>query len=79
MSGWKVSASTSGILIIVENKRTRNRKQPFFRNSSETVVNRTTFQQTEIGDKNSYPQLNRIGNELTVRPVTEERKTVSLL
>ena len=46
VSGWKVSASTSGILIIVENKRTRNRKQPFFRNSSETVVNRTTFQQT---------------------------------
>lgn len=46
MSGWKVSASTSGILIIVENKRNRNRKQPFFRNSSKTVVNRTTFQQT---------------------------------
>lgn len=46
MSGWKVSSSTSGILIIVEKKRSRNRKQPFLKNSSKTVVNRTTFQET---------------------------------
>lgn len=41
--GWKVSSSTSGILIMIENERNRNRKQPFLRNSSKMVVNRTTF------------------------------------